>query len=138
MSKRKTVGSSLMKMTRGLPTEARLVAADNSGARILSIITVKGLSTRANRIPAATVGDMVICSVKKGNPKMRRQIVQAIIVRQRQRYRRPDGSWIRFYDNAAVVVNETGELRGSEVRGPVAKEAAERWPRIASAASIIV
>ena len=138
MSKRKTVGSSLFKMTRGLPTEATLVAADNSGARLLKIITVKGLHTRANRYPAAKVGSLCICSVKKGNPKMRRTIVHAVIVRQRQRYRRPDGSWIRFYDNAAVVVNDKSEPTGSLIKGPVAKEVVARYPAVGKLASIVV
>ncbi|MFX1514646.1 MAG: uL14 family ribosomal protein, partial [Promethearchaeota archaeon] len=98
----------------------------------------KGLHTRLTRYPSATVGDMVICSVTKGTPKLRRQIVPAIIVRQKKTYRRADGSWIHFPDNSAVVCSPEGDPRGTEIRGPVAKEAAERWPRVASKASIIV
>jgi large subunit ribosomal protein L14 len=76
--------------------------------------------------------------VRKGNPNLRKQVLPAIIVRQRQLYRRVNGMWIQFEDNAAVIITAEGELRGSEIRGPVAKEAAERWPRIAGAASIIL
>lgn len=136
--KRKSTGSSLEHTTRGLPVGAQLVAADNSGARVLNLIAVKGASTRMNRVPSAKVGDLVICSVVKGSQKIRRQIVHAVIIRQRQRYRRFDGTWVQFFDNAAVVTSETGDLKASEVRGSVAKECAERWPRIASAATMIV
>lgn len=138
MVKRKTVGISLPKITRGLPAGTLLTAADNSGAKILKIISVKGLRTRLRRNPSAHVGDLVICSVKKGTPKMRRQIVHAVIIRQKKKYKRFDGTWMSFYDNAAVVTTETGELKGSEIRGAVAKETAEKYPRLASAAAIII
>jgi large subunit ribosomal protein L14 len=69
---------------------------------------------------------------------MRKKIFQGVIVRQRRPYRRVDGVRVQFEDNAAVIITPEGEMKGSEIRGPVAKEAAERWPRIASAASIIV
>ncbi|MFV2014058.1 MAG: uL14 family ribosomal protein, partial [Candidatus Heimdallarchaeota archaeon] len=127
--KKSSGGSQIEHLTRGLPVGAQLIASDNSGARILNLISVKGASTRLSRIPSAHVGDLVICSVVKGNQKIRRQIVHAIVVRQRQRYKRFDGTWIAFDDNAAVVVNENGDLKPSEIRGAVAKECAERWPR---------
>ncbi len=136
--KKKVVGAVIRATSRGLPTGAIVNCADNSGARLLNIIAVKGLHTRLTRYPTATVGDMVICSVVKGTSKLRRQIVPAIIVRQKKPYRRADGSWIRFPENAAVLTSPEGDPRGTEIRGPVAKEAAERWPRIASKASIIV
>jgi large subunit ribosomal protein L14 len=69
---------------------------------------------------------------------MRKKMFQAVIVRQRKPYRRIDGVWIQFEDNAAAIITPDGEMKGSEIRGPVAKEAAERWPRVASAARIIV
>ena len=65
-------------------------------------------------------------------------VINAVIIRQRKPYRRFDGTWIYFEDNAAVVTTPTGEPRGSDIRGPVAKEAAERWPRIASTARMII
>ena len=115
-----------------------LKCADNSGARDLRIIQVMQYKGRLRRVPSATVGDMVTISVRRGNPEMRRKIFQAVLVRQRKPYRRSDGVWIQFEDSAAVIMTPEGEMRGSEIRGPVSKEAAERWPRIASAASIIV
>jgi large subunit ribosomal protein L14 len=79
-----------------------------------------------------------VISVRRGTPDMRRKIFQAVLVRQRKPFRRNDGVWVQFEDNAAVIMTPEGEMRGSEIRGPVSREAAERWPRIASAASIIV
>jgi large subunit ribosomal protein L14 len=93
---------------------------------------------RLRRYPTAAVGDKVTVSVRQGTPDMRKKIFQAVIVRQKKPFRRVDGVWIQFEDNAAIVITPEGEMKGSEIRGPVAKEAAERWPRIASAASIIV
>ena len=81
---------------------------------------------------------MVVASVKKGNPEMRRQLVRAVIVRCRRPYRRADGTMVQFEDNAAVLTNEQGETKGSGIKGPVSREAAERWPRIAAAATTIV
>jgi len=126
------------KISRGIPVGSVVKCTDNSGARELRIIQVKEYSGRLRRVPSAAVGDMVIVSVRRGTQDMRKKIFQAVLVRQRKPYRRSDGSWVQFEDNGAVIMTPEGEMRGSEIRGPVAKEAAERWPRIASAASIIV
>ncbi|HDI07420.1 MAG TPA: 50S ribosomal protein L14 [Candidatus Bathyarchaeota archaeon] len=112
--------------------------ADNTGARELRLIQVLGYKGRLRRIPTAAVGDMVTVSVRRGTPDMRKKIFHAVIIRQRKPYRRAEGIWVQFEDNAAVIMTTEGEMKGSEIRGPVAKEAAERWPRIASAASIII
>lgn len=125
-------------ITRALPSGARLECVDNSGAKEVEIIQVIGYRGVRRRMPKAGVGDLVVASVKKGTPEMRKQVVHAIVVRQRKEYRRPSGLRIKFEDNAAVVTNETGEPKGSVIKGPVAKEAAERWSKIASMASIIV
>jgi large subunit ribosomal protein L14 len=97
-----------------------------------------GYKGRLRRVPKAAVGDMVVVSVRRGTPDMRKKIFQAVLVRQKRPFRRADGVWVQFEDNAAVMMTPEGEMRGSEIKGPVAREAAERWPRIASAASIIV
>jgi large subunit ribosomal protein L14 len=89
-------------------------------------------------MPAAAVGDMIVVSVTRGTPDLRKNIFPAVLVRQRKPYRRADGVWLQFEDNAAVIITPEGELRGSEIRGPVSKEAAQRWPRIAGAASRII
>jgi len=126
------------KISRGIPVGSVVRCADNTGARELRIIQVMAYGGRLRRVPSAAVGDMVVVSVRRGTPDMRKKIFQAVLVRQRKPYRRPDGIWVQFEDNGAVIMTPEGEMRGSEIRGPVAKEAAERWPRIASAASIIV
>jgi len=125
-------------ITRGLPTGARLECADNTGARIIEIIAVKNIKGVHRRYPAAGVGDLVVVTVKKGKPELKRQVLHAVIIRQRMPYRRPDGTRIQFEDNAAVLVTPQGDMKGSAIKGPVAREAADRWPRIAAAASIIV
>ncbi len=126
------------KISRGLPAGSVVKCADNSGAREIRIIQVVGYKGRLRRVPTASVGDLVTVSVRKGTPDMRKKIFNAVVVRQRKPFRRAEGIWVQFEDNAAVIMTPEGEMRGSEVRGPIAKEAAEKWPRIASAASIIV
>lgn len=124
--------------TRGLQNGSRLDVIDNSGAKVIEIITIPKYHGVARRVPSAGLGDMVIASVKKGTPAMRRQIVLAVVVRQRRPSRRADGTMVYFEDNAAVIVTETGETKGTDIKGPVAREAAERWPRIAATANTIV
>jgi len=126
------------KISKGLPAGSVVKCTDNTGAKELRVIQVIGYKGRLRRVPAAAVGDMVVISVRKGTPDLRRKIFRAVVVRQRKPYRRAEGIWVQFEDNSAVIMTPEGEMRGSEIRGPVAKEAAERWPRIASAASIIV
>jgi len=125
-------------LAKGLQVGSIINCADNTGARSLRIVNVVGYKGRLRRVPSASVGDRVLISVRKGNPTLRKQVLPAIIVRQRQQFRRANGMWIQFEDNAAVIITPEGELRGSDIRGPVAKEAAERWPRIAGNASIIL
>ncbi len=132
------VTSQRQKISRGILAGAIVKCADNSGARELRIIQALGYKGRLRRVPSVAVGDMATISVRRGTPDMRRKIFQAVLVRQRKPYRRNDGTWIQFEDNAAVIMTPEGEMRGSDIRGPVSKEAAERWPRIASASSIIV
>ena len=115
-----------------------VTCADNSGAQILKIIQVHGVSTRLRKVPAACVGDMLSVTVKKGIADLRKKPMHAVLIRQRKPYRRPDGTWICFEDTAAVIITPEGDLKGTEIKGPVAREAAERWPRVANAASIIV
>ncbi|MCK4239058.1 MAG: uL14 family ribosomal protein, partial [Candidatus Lokiarchaeota archaeon] len=78
------------------------------------------------------------CTVKKGKPELRGQIMKAVIVRQRKIYRRVDGTRLCFEDNAAVLISREGDPKGTEIRGPIAREVAELYPRLASIASLIV
>jgi len=126
------------KISRGLPAGSIIKCADNTGARELRVVQVMSYKGRLRRVPSAAVGDRITVSVKHGTPDMRKKIFQAVVVRQRKPFHRAEGVWVQFEDNAAVIITPEGEMKGSEIRGPVAKEAAERWPRIASAASIII
>lgn len=127
------------RIIKALPSQAYVETCDNSGAKLLKIVSVKGHKTVRGRIPAAGVGDMILASIKKGKLELRKQVVPAIIVRQRKEYRRPDGTRIRFEDNAAVVLKDLkGNPKGTIFKGPIAKEVAERWPAVAKIARIIV
>ena len=127
------------RVTKGLPTGANIATCDNSGAKIIEIISVQGYKDRKRRKPSAGVGDMVRAAVKKGRPDMMKQMVYAVIVRQRKEYRRPNGTRIKFEDNAAVVLkDDKGNPKGTIFKGPIAKEATERWPSIAKVASVII
>jgi len=134
MSKRARGGCSgnKLKMALGLPVAAVMNCADNSGARNLYVIAVNGIQARLNRLPAAGVGDMVVATVKKGKPELRKKVMPAVVIRQRKAFRRKDGIFLYFEDNAGVIVNNKGEMKGSAITGPVGKECADLWPRIAS------
>ena len=126
-------------MVRGLPVGSQVPTCDNSGAKVVQIITVLGHKTVKGRRAAAGVGDMCIVTVKKGKPDMRKQVVPAVIVRQRKEYRRPDGTRIKFEDNACVVCkDDKGNPKGTFLKGAIAKEATERWPGVANIASTII
>jgi len=125
-------------LTPGIQVNTRVVVADNSGGKEAAIIGVYGYKGTLRRVPFANVGDLVMVSIKKGTPEVRKQKFKAVIIRQRMPYRRPDGTWIAFEDNAVVIVNPDGTPKGTEIHGPVAKEAAERWPKIAGLATLII
>jgi len=127
------------KISKPLPTNATLVACDNSGAKILKIIAVKRAKTRWGRKPCAGVGDLVWVDVVKGAPEIRKKVVNAVIVRQKKEYTRPNGMRIKFEDNAAIVLKDDLKTpKGTLFKGPIAKEACERWPSIAKIARIII
>lgn len=125
------------RITRSLPVGARLNCADNTGAKELEIIAVRGYRGVRRRLPAAGVGDLVLASVKKGRPDMRNQVVLAVIVRQKKSYTRFNGAKVRFEDNAAIIVTDDGMPKGTEIKTVVAREAAERWNKIGSIASVV-
>lgn len=127
------------KITRGLPFGAVLETCDNSGAKKVRIFGVKGHQTVKGRIQSAGIGDLVLASVKRGSPEMKKAVVFGVIVRQKKAFRRPDGTRVKFEDNAIVILkDEDGNPKGTLIKGPVAKEIAGRWPAVARIASIIV
>lgn len=125
-------------VSKTLIPRSTLKCIDNSGAKSLEIISVSGFSGKRRSKPVAGLGSLVRCKVRSGNEKIRHEVLRAVIVRQKKEYRRADGMRVQFEDNAAVVVDEKGDPRGSQIKGPVAKEAVERFPAIGKIASIIV
>lgn len=126
------------RISTGLVTGSMIHCADNTGARKLKLIQVVGYKGVRRRLPNAGVGDLIIVSCREGTPDMRRQLFNTVIIRQRKPYPRRDGTWVQFDDNAAVILTPDGEMRGSDVKGPVAKEAVERWPRLSSISRMVV
>ncbi len=111
-----------------------LNVADNSGAKKIMCVQVLGGSRRKT----ASVGDVIVASVKEAIPNSnieKGKVVKAVIVRTRKELRRPDGSYVRFDDNAAVIIDANGEPRGTRIFGPVARELrARKYMRIVSLA----
>lgn len=128
------------RMTRPLPVGARLKVADNSGAKIVELVGVKNYKGVKRRIASAGVGSLIVAAVKSGNPDVKGTLVPCIVIRQRKEYRRSDGTRIKFDDNAVVMLRdiEEGAPKGTRVKGPVAREAIERWPKIGKIATVVV
>jgi len=128
------------KVCRALPLGAHIHIADNSGARIVKIISVKRIKTRTRRLASAAIADMITGSVVAGKPDMVHKVVQGVIVRQKKEYQRPDGTRIKFEDNAGIILKDIklGMPKGTMIKGPIAKEAAMRWPQVAKIASIVL
>ena len=101
-------------VTQGLEKGSLVTCADNTGARQLKVVSISGYSGTLNRHPKAGLGDKVTVSVTKGTPEMRRQVLEA------------------------VIIDENEEARGTEIKGPIAREVAQRFGAIASTATMIV
>jgi large subunit ribosomal protein L14 len=125
-------------VTRALPVGAQINCADNTGAKILEIVMVQKIKTRSSRAPSAAVGDYVNVVVKKGPAELRKQVHGALIIRQKYPIRRLNGVRVSFEDNAAILATPEGEIKGTDIKGPVAAEASEKWPRLANLASMVV
>ncbi len=105
--------------------QTRLKIADNTGAKEIMCIRVLGGSFRQS----GGIGDIIVASVKSATPGgvvKKGEVVKAVIVRTRKQFRRPDGSYIRFDDNAGVIINEAKQPKGTRIFGPVARELRER------------
>ncbi|MDG2292433.1 MAG: 50S ribosomal protein L14 [Phycisphaerales bacterium] len=124
--------------------ESRLEVADNSGARVVSVVGVLGGSTARGRHSrrSAGIGDTIVCSVKKSMPNSAVRpgdIVKAVIVRTKYPTRRNDGSYVRFDSNACVVLNAEGNPQGTRIFGAVARELREKnYMKIVSLASEVI
>ena len=121
-----------------IQTYTRLTVADNSGAKVIRLINIPGSSRRRY----AYVGDIVVCNVREAapnSPVRKGEVVKAVVIRQAQSHRRPDGTYIKFDDNAAVLINDNQLPRGTRIFGPVARELRDRgFMRIVSLAPEVV
>jgi len=127
------------RVTRGLNIGSYMIAADNSGAQIVKIVSVKHGKTTKKRQQTAKVGDWVKVSVRKGKPEMKGVVFDAVVLRQRLPFRRYTGERIAFSDNAvALLKDEKGNPKGTQIKGPIAREVMERWISVAKLARIVV
>ncbi len=121
-----------------IQTYTRLHVADNSGARRIRLINIPGASRRKY----AKVGDIIVCNVREAAPNSpirKGSIVKAVVVRQAQGLKRPDGTYIKFDDNAAVIIQDNLMPRGTRTFGPVARELSDKgFMRIVSLAPEVV
>ena len=131
----KAVGA---RATAGLNLGAHLVAADNSGAKIVKLTGVKKGKGKKKRQGKAKIADWVKVSVRKGIPDMKGLVFDAVIIRQRKSWRRLTGERIAFEDNAgAILKDDKGNPKGTQIKGPIAREVLERWPQVAKIASSV-
>jgi large subunit ribosomal protein L14 len=117
--------------------ESRLAVADNSGAKEVLCIRVLGGTKKRY----ATIGDTVVVSIKSALPASevkKGTVSKAVVVRTKKEVRRPDGSYIRFDDNAVVLLNNLDELRGTRIFGPVARELRDKYMKIISLAPEVI
>lgn len=127
------------RVTRGLNIGSNIVASDNSGARIVRIVGVKGGKSTKGRQQYAKVGDMIKVSVRAGKPDMIGQVFDAVLIRQRKSYRRSTGERVMFEDNAAALLkDDKGNPKGTQIKGVMAREAAERWPVVMKIAQFVL
>ncbi|NUN11337.1 uL14 family ribosomal protein [Candidatus Micrarchaeota archaeon] len=125
------------KISKGITIGTRLNCTDNSGAKIVEVINVVGAKALLRRYPSAGIGDVVMVAVKKGKPEMVKKKEKALIVRQKKVFRRGKQR-IMFEDNACVLIDDTKLPKGTEIKGAVAREIAERYPKVVAIASIVV
>jgi len=126
-------------ITKGLNQGSYVETCDNSGAKVVKIVSIVNNKTRKGQKPSCGIGDLILVAIKKGTPEMRKTVTYATIVRQRREYRRPDGTRVKFEDNAVVILkDEDGNPKGTIFKGPIAKEAADRWPGVMKVARIII
>ena len=124
--------------TAGLNLGAMMVSSDNSGAKIVRLVGVKRAKGRKGKQVCAKIADQVKVSVRKGIPDMKGKIFDAILIRQKKPYRRLNGERIGFEDNAvAILKDDKGNPKGTQIKGPVAREVLERWPSVAKIDSAV-
>ncbi|MFH1750422.1 MAG: uL14 family ribosomal protein [Candidatus Micrarchaeota archaeon] len=125
------------RITKGLTRGSRLMVDDNSGAKIVEIINVIGIKARLRRYPSAGVGDVIRVAVKRGKPDMIKKKELALIIRQKREFKRGKDR-VRFEDNACVLIDDQNLPRGTEIKGSVAREISERFPKVVAIAASVV
>ena len=124
--------------TAGLNLGSVMIASDNSGAKVVKIVAVKRAKAKKGKQVSAKIADWVKVSVRKGIPDMKGKVFDAVIIRQKRPYRRLNGERIAFEDNAvAILKDEKGNPKGTQIKGPIAREVMERWQSVAKIASIV-
>lgn len=126
--------------SKGLPIGARIEVVDNSGAKEVKVMSVKGYKTVKRQLETAGVGDLITANVTKGKPDVKHTVVKCVVVRQKQEYRRPDGTTVKFESNGVVVLKDEkgGSPKATIIKGAVAKEVGERFPAVARIATVVV
>lgn len=125
--------------TRGLNIGSYVNAADNSGARIVRITGVVHGKTVKGRQQPAKMADWVKVSVRVGKPEMKGEVFDAVIIRQKKPYRRKTGERVCFEDNAvALLKDEKGNPKGTQIKGALAREVQERWAQVAKIAQFVL
>ncbi len=126
------------RISHGVNLGSLLIVADNSGGKIARLVSVKGGKGTKGRQGSAKVADMVKVSIRKGIPDMKGKVFDAIMVRQKKFYRRKDGERVGFEDNAvAILKDDKGNPKGTQIKGSVAREIMERWPSVAKIARVV-
>jgi large subunit ribosomal protein L14 len=126
------------KATRALNIGAIMVAADNSGAKVVKLVSVKRGKSTKGRQQYAKIADWVKVSVQKGLPDMKGKVFDAVLVRQKKPYRRLTGERVAFEDNAvALLKDEKGNPKGTQIKGVVAREVMERWSSVSKIAASV-
>ncbi len=126
-------------VTRALNIGSMVVASDNSGARIVRITGVKRGKAGKGTQQYAKLGDHVKVSVRAGKPDMKGQVFDAIVIRVKKPYKRAGGERVMFEDNAvALLKDDKGNPKGTQIKGPIAREVAERWKAVAKIAQFVL
>jgi len=127
------------RITPGLNLGAIVISSDNSGAKIVKLVSVKRSKAKKGKQVNAKIADWVKVSVKKGVPDMKGKVFDAVVIRQKKSYRRLNGERIAFEDNAvAILKDEKGNPKGTQIKGPIAREVADRWKFIGKIAKFVL
>ena len=126
------------KVPRSLPVGAIITCDDNSGAKVVQVMGMLKAPTKRSRIPSVGIGDVAVVVVKKGSPQMIKKVEKALIIRQKKPFRRANGTRVMFEDNACAIIDDAGLPKGTEIKGVVAREIVDRYPKVAGIAWSII